>query len=153
MMIREIRRDSILCWDGSRESEMMVAQPVDTASLLEGGAGSSTAMNSVASPRVSLSTPSSSPAMSEDVALERIANRIKLLQKAPSSPDANGSAHDRSAVMDRLISEYRSSRLSPEEAEKLGNLGEELNESRGAPPAQKPTGFRRPLSPLRSKTR
>jgi hypothetical protein len=151
--IREIRRDSILCWDGSRESEMMVAQPVDTASLLEGGAGPSTAMNSVASPPVSLSTPSSSPAISKGVALDRITSQIKLLQKASSGEDANSSAHDRAAVMDRLISEYRSSRLSPEEAEKLGNLGEELKESRGAPPAQKPTGFRRPLSPIRSKTR
>jgi len=45
---------------------------------------------------------------------------------------SGGTPAERAAAQDKLISEYKSARVSEQEAEKLGNLGEQLNDTKSA---------------------
>jgi hypothetical protein len=143
LLVKEINRDSIICWDGQGDVPMLVPQPRDTSSLLEGAAGSATAstpgLPPSAADRITGSFPGrpvgsapttpTSPAMTEEeqAALGKLVEQIKASGARPE---------DRATMVNKLISEYRSSRVSPEEAEKVEDLGEELNGSRRVSPLQ-----------------
>jgi hypothetical protein len=137
-VIKEIKSDSVMCWDGSRDNEIPIEPPPDTAGMLTGGEPA-TPPTSGAEPPVPPETPAYSsvqsaatgqptlPAMNlspaarlseeEKKNLGDLADRLRMLGKDPVN---------QAAAANRLIEQYKSSRVSAEEAEKLGNLGEEL---------------------------
>ena len=147
LTIKQVKNDSIICFDGQRMSEMKVEPTVDTASLLEVGAVPSgpaatglfkgAAAQPVSQPgaRASLSdriTAGSSPlsarlSAEDEASLNELAHRLKELKATkPNQIDSNAA----SAEMDKLISEAKSSRISAEEAQKLEKLGEQAEEKR-----------------------
>lgn len=146
MTIREIRRGSILCWDGSRESEMMIVAPPDTASLLETVAGTPGSRENAG---VSDKPRPGAPAtlnQGNDEALNRIADQVKQFQKAARGGDPNDMFPDRAAIMSQMVSELRASEPNAQEAPKPRNPGPKPNASRGAKPSLRQPGFRPPLT-------
>jgi hypothetical protein len=73
--------------------------------------------------------------------LEELADRLKEIQTSFRSDktDSGPSAEERAALMDKLISNYKSSRVGTEEAKKLGDLGKQLKNFRGDPNRSQPT--------------
>jgi hypothetical protein len=147
--VKEIKSGSIVCTDGRSDSEIPVEASPNTATLLETGAASSVAAASgVPSPAVRPAgfpgawpvvpdaagvavNPADSPRLSgqDREGLNDLVNRLKQeLRKnaTPGQADSNGAAGDQAAV-DKLMSEFKSSRVSAEEAQKLDNLGEQLS--------------------------
>jgi hypothetical protein len=145
IVVKEVRSDRIIYWDGRQDVEKMVEQPPETGSMLE--TGKAVPMLEAPAPRQPTigqapSHPVAQPAMaSQPVAtpadstaaglspeeqqnLGDLAARLRELDKDPAN---------RAAAQQKLIEEFRSSRVSTEEAKKLGNLGEELNGSKGSP--------------------
>ncbi len=155
MVVKEIRNGSILYWDGSRDVEMMVELAPETASLLEAGAASTPVASGsgrpsaartpghpvevtpslVSSQSVTRARPSPSSRLTEEdqQALDDLVERLKQLDTDP-------------ATRAKLIAELKASRVSPEEAEKLRDLGEELNESQDALREERRREFLRRLS-------
>lgn len=140
LVVKEIRNGSILYWDGSQDVEMMVEATPETASLLEAGAASTPVVSELRGPsavktpgrpvevtpssvsaRPVTRTPLPSPRLTEEdqQALGDLVERLKQMDTDP-------------ATRAKLIAELKSSRVSPEEAEKLEGMGEELNESQDA---------------------
>ncbi len=141
LIVKEIRKDSIVCWDGSRDAPMPVTPPPETANMLEtartsakpvagesrqaGGkvVGRFVPPPAAVTPSTSASTPAPRGSLTEGdrQALGELADRLKQLGASPA---------DKAAAVNKLISEFRSSRVSTEETEKLEDLGKELNENK-----------------------
>ena len=70
------------------------------------------------------------PRLSTDknAGLEELAERLKEMRTSfrSNKTDSGPSPEERAALMDKLISDFKSSRVSTEEARKLGDLGERL---------------------------
>ncbi|MEN6427119.1 MAG: hypothetical protein ABFE13_17325 [Phycisphaerales bacterium] len=143
LVIKEVRESSIVCWDGSRESELAIEAVPDRASLLEGDGETPASVTSEMpqpvevkairpasnrSPRLpgNRQVPPSvhaAPRLStgEQRSLDDLASRLKDLHGASGEgpvADAN-----RAATIDKLMSEFKSSRVGPEETRNLENLG------------------------------
>lgn len=170
LTIKEIKKGSIICWDGHAEVEMTTESVPETASLLEVG-GPSVTQAGVDPVRVSPAsgritgrpvarpwTPGQSPIVGNDgmdeqnrEALDLVDQIRELRQSDASAPDADLSPEDRKAAVERLIAEYKeSSRVSPEEAERVEDLGRELNESSEPSAADRLRDARRKLTIPRS---
>jgi hypothetical protein len=126
MVIKQVKNDSIICFDGQRMSEMKVEPAIDTASILETGAVATT------SDRITDGGSPLSPRLTgQDAAsLNELVQRLKQeLQKDGKSDQAgsNATPAEKAAAAGKLITEYKSSRVSPEEAKNLETLGEQLN--------------------------
>jgi len=162
LTVREIRSGSIICWDGQNDVEMVALPVPETASVLEVGGASpidTEQAQSVSVPQRSgriTGPPVSHPWRPNRVTgaangevdaeararLEELANRIK----ESTGPGSGLSPEDRAAMVKKLMSEYNESRVSPEEAEKVEDLGKELSESQNAAPVQQRTNLRRKLT-------
>lgn len=161
-VIKEVKAGSVTCWDGNRTTEMLVEPVPDTASMLETGAaspvpaasGSRSSMAGrtpgqlVAQPVASgqpavggSDSPSAHLSEEDQQALGDLVDRLKELESDPAN---------RAAAASKLISEFRSSRVSAEEAEKLGDLGEELNENKNSLKEERRREFLRRLNAPRS---
>jgi hypothetical protein len=155
-VVKEIRNGSVTCWDGSRNIEMPIEPVPDTASMLETG----TALPIPAAPALrqpvvgkvpgppmtqpvtsTQDLPSANLSNEDQEALGDLVNRLKELDTDPTN---------RAAAANKLISEFRSSRVSAEEAEKLGDLGEELNGNKDSLKEERRREFLRRLSAPRS---
>ncbi len=133
LTIKEIRRNSIVYLDGGRDVEMPVVAPPETASLLDASnaaampepslprptlgakaAGSPVKPSVVASPKTVPGTtlPSAQISKEEQENLSQLGDRLKSATGAGSI--------DRSAVDDKLISEYKSAQVNPTEADNVG---------------------------------
>ena len=126
---------------------MLVEATPDTASLLEpGGAAAPVAVGVSPPPKVQTSgfrstrpglsrripaTPSQPPQMDtqDEEALGELVDRLRDMQRSFKSEKGSSSMDpkDRAAMMNKVISEFKSSRVSDEEAEKLEDLGKQLN--------------------------
>jgi hypothetical protein len=139
LIIKQVKTDSIICSDGQRLSEMTIEPTVDTASILETGAVA--AAPAVSDRLAGTSSPLSARLTGQDEAsLNDLVHRLKKeLGKAPKADqaDANTAPADKAAAVGKLITEYKSSRVSPEEAQKLDNLGEQLNGANDKQPNEK----------------
>ncbi len=73
--------------------------------------------------------------------LEEFADKLKEIQTSFKSDktDSGRSAEEKAALMDKLISNFRSSRVGTEEAKKLGDLGKQLKNVREDPNRSQPT--------------
>jgi hypothetical protein len=159
LTIKDIKGDSITCWDGSRDVVMPVESVPDTASMLTGGGTPAASVVSTAPPALAapqpvvgktLNRPVVRPmAPSPQVATNRPmtpgtpATGALAPQLTPQEEEVLGSLVDkikqsesdpaaREAAIRKIIEEYRSSRITAGETEKLGNLGEELNDRKDA---------------------
>jgi hypothetical protein len=165
LVIKEIKDGSIVCWDGHADIEMTTESVPETASLLEVGGpsllpGSSQVGSLPAEDGRITGRPVARPWASqgpatqggdemsdqERQALDLVGQIRELRQGGTSAPDANLSPEDREAAVKKLMAEYKSSRVSPEEAEKVEDLGRELNESAEPSPAEKLRDIRRRLN-------
>ena len=166
LLIKEIRSGSIVCWDGQADVEMATEPVPATASLLE-ATGPSV-------PQAELRPTSVRPADGritgqpvarpwapgtsavqgggemnerEQEEMAGFIEQLRELQKnAPATLDPNLAPEDRDAAIKKLMAEYKSSRVSPEEAEKVEDLGRELNESMDPSSADKLSEVRRKLN-------
>ncbi|HPC94799.1 MAG TPA: hypothetical protein PLU87_07660 [Sedimentisphaerales bacterium] len=162
LTIKEIHNGSIICSDG-RADIPMVTEPVpDTASLLEVAGPSVVPTDSHVAPpgptagritgqpvaRPWGSVEPATPGRGEvdgqerEEALDLIRQMRELRQGDAAATDVNLSPEE----ANRLIAELKSSRVSPEEAEKVEDLGRELNESAEPSPADKLRDMRRKLT-------
>jgi len=162
LTIKEIRNGSIVCSDGGADIPMVTEPVPDTASLLEVGGPSVLPSDSEVAPLpptagritgqpVARPWGSGEPAapgsdemngQEREEALDLIRQMRELRQGDASAPDVNLSPEE----ANRLIAELKSSRVSPEEAEKVEDLGRELNESAEPSPADKLRDMRRKLN-------
>jgi len=159
--IKEIRNGSIIYWDGQNDVPMTVNGMYDTADLLETGHAAAVqpeadtvavqpASGRITGPPVArpwlpgrgASRPSLKIDGQEREKMEELVSRIR----ESNNDDPGESPEDRAARVRRLMSEFKSSRVSAEEAENVEDLGRELNESQKAPPNQKRTNLRRKLN-------
>jgi hypothetical protein len=149
LVIKEVKSGSIVYADGQELVELAVEPVPETASLLESGTSAVPTMSGTARPdtsyrpvgrgaaRPGLPTPASASTSSavqsnekDQEALDDLVTRLRDLQKNLRS-DKTGTQvppEDRAAMMNKLISEFKSSsQVSDQEAEKLDDLGEQLN--------------------------
>lgn len=140
-LIKEVREDSIVCWDGRRESVLTIEAVPDRVSLLEsdGEAPEPAAVETsepvevkTASPLPNqLHLPGNRPVPSpsqvspklttgERESLDDLTDKLRNLRGV--SGDGLAADANRAAV-EKLISELKSSRVSPEETKNLENLG------------------------------
>lgn len=130
--VKEIRPDSIVCWDGSKDVPMFVPNRRETSTLLETGSGSVTASNpakpasppsaseritgySAVRPPVSSGPPerSASTLLSPMTAEER-ATLGRLVDQIKQS---EADSENRAAMVKKLLSEYRAFRSGGDAAE------------------------------------
>ncbi|UCD53459.1 MAG: hypothetical protein JSW27_12560 [Phycisphaerales bacterium] len=163
LKVTEIRSGSIVYWDGQKEVEL-AAEPVpETASVLEAGAASSVGSEQAEPVSVPLAgeritgppvprpwrpsrattAPNEEIDAVERARMEELVSRIKESNGAGSAQ----SPAERAAMVKKLMAEFKGeSRVTPEEAEDVEDLGRELNESQKAPPNQRRTNLRRKLN-------
>lgn len=162
LTVKEIRSGSIICWDGQSEVEM-TAEPVpETASVLEVGGGSSVsaeraepvsvprAGGRITGPPLPRSWKPSRAVETPEAGIDAEA-RTRMDELVTKLRESNGagsamSPEERAAMMKKLMSEFKESRMSPEEAENVEDLGRELNESQKASPNAPRTNLRKKLS-------
>jgi hypothetical protein len=152
-VVKEVKSGSIVYSDGQRMSEMMVEATIDTASVLETGGGlpvpsasglaGAAAMSAPGHPGIEAPVPNRAVAAvsslsavrlsaQDEEGLSELVRRLKPeLTNAKNARsdqvDSNTAPGEPNAAVGRLISEIKSARVSAEEAEKLENLGEQLN--------------------------
>jgi len=70
-----------------------------------------------------------------DARAKALIEKLRILQKSTVSDGANSGVGDgdKAARIEKLISQYQSTRVSPEEARKLGDLGKTLKDAGGDP--------------------
>jgi hypothetical protein len=70
------------------------------------------------------------PNTEKNAGLEELAERLKELKKSYKSDktDSGPSAEEKAALMEKLISNFKSQRVGTEEAKKLGDLGKQLKD-------------------------
>ncbi len=154
LVVKEIRDRSIVYWDGHTDVEMSVNDIPETASLLETPDSAAVGTQAEPTPAPQASARSgdgritgpptarpwnSGPAPADPAIdpesrekMEALVNRIRASRSANSAV----TEEERAAMMKKLMEEFKSSRVSPEETEDVEDLGRELNESHKAPPAQ-----------------
>lgn len=153
LTIKEVREGSLLCWDGQRESEVSMEAVVDRVSLMTKDeaavtpaempisqavpARSSIPVKISESPAVvpqgmpqsvptAMRNGSSKMTEEEQRVVSELVEKYRKMQSA-SLGDANAAtAADRLALANKLMSELRSSRVSPQETRKLETLGDQV---------------------------
>ncbi len=183
LIIEQVKDGSVVVRDGQRTFEIATQQQLTEMSLLEGSA--SGAMGGKPTSPVASNVPSASvigeqtsassvepppppetsaPVVNaeEESALDKLIAQLASLQKGPRS-DKTGSAdsneEEAAAMMEKLMGDFKATRVSAEEAKKLNGLGKELEGVQRDPnlPAPPPptrsgrteTRVRRPVRPPR----
>jgi hypothetical protein len=151
LTIKEVRESSVICSDGRQDNEIMMEVVPDRVSMLETGdlTASDAAPAAPGPVAVKMQTgapggsarlprrpafrqpPGGPPRVdgSEQEALKDLAAGLKKIQAVPG--DAN--KVDQDAAIEKLISEFKSSRVSPQETQKLEDLGDEISDANGRP--------------------
>jgi hypothetical protein len=134
LVIEQIKDGLVVLRDGETTSEMAVSDRPVTISLLKGasteGAVSTAALpdsgQPTSLPEVTIgSLPQLDPERSK--ALDELVDQLKALQS--SMEPGQGGSEDRdakTAAIDKVISEFKTSRVTNEEAKKLDDLGKSL---------------------------
>lgn len=156
--------------DGQETKEMSVQPRLPEISLLEGEASASSAVSSTriapklaptaSAINVRPSAPVAEPALpdmsdQESAALTDLVEKLRALQKSFTSDKAgSGSGHtpeESAAMMEQLISNFKSMRVDTQEAQKLDDLGKKLDGIQQDPnraennPPPRPAGSPRPI--------
>jgi len=155
LIIEQVKEGRIVCRDGQKTSEILVEPRPAQQSLLQGKSSvstspsvqTSTVADAQAGPKAALGplrkagrpiagrsplgrTPRPPVHMSEEdrAAMEALGDKLQSLMKGSKS-GKTGSAQDSedmAAMMDALISDLKATRVTAEEARKLGDLGKKL---------------------------
>lgn len=155
--VKEVKPDAVICFDGREDVEIAVKATVGTSSIVEGDAKTASTAVSPAVSTQSGPDPESNPFAGRQADSPRITGRAAPDPWRRSGPATNPGAaalreraeknrrarelvdrmrapgaklDDRAAHVKRLISEFKSSQVGPNEARKVEDLGRELNESR-----------------------
>ncbi len=155
LTIKEVRESSIICSDGSQDSEVLMEVVPDRVSMLEtGDLTASDAAPETPGP-VAVKMPTGAPANpsrlpkrpafrqppgappkmegNEHEALRDLATELKRLQTLPGGDTGDARKAEQEAAIEKLISEFKSSRVSPQETQKLEDLGDEVSDANGRP--------------------
>jgi hypothetical protein len=140
--VEKIEDGFIILHDGQKTSQMPVVARAQEMSLLEGSPRPAPSVPTTSIPRPALQAapvpgprtaptgPTTPPTTAEDkAALEDLVGKLKSLQKTFKSDktDSGLSPQEKAAMMEKLISDYKSMRMGGEEAKKLEDLGRRLN--------------------------
>jgi len=163
--VEQIGEGLIVCRDEQGNSEQILAQPRQPElSLLEGSSSASARTNIPVAAHIPAPTSSkatagvttkkpSAPQISEEenAALDDLIEKLKVLQSSSGSDKTSspGSNEPDEAALEKLISDLKSTHVDAQEAEKLGNLGKELNGIRQDPNRPQPSRDRRQIMPVR----
>lgn len=143
LIIEQIKDGFVVVRDGQRTFEINVEQRTQRRSLLEGASFTDTdidsqltsqptsAITDVDRPRFISSTESATQISEEEsAAFQKLIDKLRDLQKVVKSEktDSTSKPEDKAALMEKLISDFKASRVSPEEARNLGDLGKTLND-------------------------
>jgi len=161
--VEQIADGLIVCRDEQGSSEQISAQPRQPElSLLEGSASASA--RPVSNAASQLPVPSSGKATAgviistssapqitdeENAAMDDLIEKLKALQSGSDSDKTGspGSGELNAAMMEKLISDLKSTHVDAQEAEKLGDLGKELNGIRQDPNRAQQSRDRRQVVP------
>jgi hypothetical protein len=159
LTIKEIKGDSITCWDGSRNVVLPVEAIPETANMLTGGGTPDTSAGPAVSATPAVPQPvvgktSNRPVIRPTIPSPQVATNLPGMPGTPAGAapapqltpqeeevlgsmvdkirQTEGDPADRDAQIRKIIEEYRSSRITAGETEKLGNLGEELKDRNDA---------------------
>jgi hypothetical protein len=153
MTIRDIRQGSIVCWDGSRESEMAVTPPPETASLLEASAGAVAGGDNAGLSAGPASDNSARQGQGNSKDLRRIADQIQQFQQEGNSGDPNEAFRDRAAIMSQMVSELNPPQPNGPVPPRPGDLDPDTSKPPvNARPLPRRSGFRPPLTGARPRT-
>jgi hypothetical protein len=154
-LVIEQVRDSLVVVKGGKETFELAVEERRQKSLLEGAfpvpkkasdqigsKSTSTAPGRTITgvTRTGSSPPPQQSRTEKNRRLEEFADKLKEIQTSFKSDktDSGRSAEEKAALMDKLISNFRSSRVGTEEAKKLGDLGKQLKNVRGDPNLSQP---------------
>lgn len=169
MVIKEVREGSVICWDGHRDSEIAMEVVPDRVSLLEANDDAAASAATAAPQPVEVKVtemPAGQPRLSnrqvlprgqgavsrmseeEREALSELADRLKKLQA--SSGDANGTPDAAKIAAEKLMSEFKSSQIGPQETRRLENLDDEAPSDAARAREELKREFMRKMNPSRS---
>lgn len=176
LIIEQVKEGLIVCRDGQGTSEILVEPRPTQQSLLEGKSSVSTSpsvqTSTLADAQGSPKTASGPPRkagppiashkpllrpppqvrMSEEdrAAMEALGDKLQSLMKGAKSgkPGSPQDSEDMAAMMDALISDLKATRLSAEEARKLGDLGKKLKNVQQDPNRVRDAKITNPSRPI-----
>ena len=181
LIIEQVKAGLVVVRDDQRTFEL-APQRTEKRSLLKGAASSArtgpestlpssigpkaTSIRQVAGPAKAASStisrrpPSSRPprvSAEESAAMEKLMSKLKAMRESAQSDKAGSgrSEEDIAAMMGKLLYDYKSARISAEEAKRLDSLGEELKDVRQDPnrprsqKIERPKRSREPNSPAK----
>jgi hypothetical protein len=161
-LIEEVRDGLVVVKSGEETYERMIEQKPETGSVgaappvststraggqsrviptLPASRRSVVGARAAASAARTASRPPQPLRSAEDTArMEELVNRLRSLQKSSKSDKTSSGPSDeeRKAQIEELISTFRSSRVSAQEAKRLGNLGKTLNGAQEDPNRSRP---------------
>ncbi len=150
--VKEVKPDSVVCFDGKGDVEIAIQPTVETSSLLEEGGATTPVRAEISpepivpsrqavSPRITgrsvselrnHNAPQIGPgaeALKERSETDRRARELIERMKEEGLTDPGSKLEDRAARVTRLLKEFKSSQVGPNEAKKLEDLGRELNKT------------------------
>lgn len=151
LLIEQIK-DGLIIVKGSEETFEIAIEESTVKDLSASSKGTNSLTRFKPGPSISGRSPSSiskpSPVELEEVEPDEnernarakaLIDKLRSLQKEAVSDTTKGIDNkDKAARIERLISQYQSTRISPEEAKKLGNLGKTLKDA-GSDPNRTPS--------------
>ncbi|MBA7662684.1 hypothetical protein ES703_70715 [subsurface metagenome] len=154
-LVIEQVRDSLVVVKGDKGTFELVVEERPQMSLLEGrtpapkeAGGQTGSKSTLTAPgrtdagvtRTRSSPPQRQPRTEKNGRLEELADRLKEIQTSFKSDktDSGPGAEERAALMEKLISNFKSLRVGSEEAKKLGDLGKQLKNVREDPNRSQP---------------
>jgi hypothetical protein len=137
MTIKEIRKDSVLCWDGTRDSEVPIEAIPETSSLLETAKAADTVSSTNAGdsgtgpePVGDAAQPTAQPAAANSVKAGSLARSLSGATKSPRSPaqPSSSAAQSPTAASQPAapVTPAPSAQITKQEQEKLSRLGDRL---------------------------
>ena len=143
LLIEEVKDGLVVVKGGQETFELEIEKMPETRSLtgtspassLKGGESSSTFLSPVSGRAATgvkrpINIPQKMQKSGDDEKMDQLVDKLKDLQKDSAADKTNSglSNEERAARIEELIAKFKSTRVSAEEAKKLGNIGEELKD-------------------------
>ena len=146
LIVEQIKDGLVVVRDGQRTFELIAEKRPEKSTLLEGSspgaAGPRPTSATITSAGADISTGWSpdqvgdTPQLTEErsAALEKLIEKLRSLQKDIKSDktDLGADPEEKAKFMEKVISDFKATRVNDEEAEKLGDLGKELKDVESA---------------------
>jgi hypothetical protein len=152
LLVEQIKDGLIVVKGGKESYEVAIEESsVKSTSSLSGRANTQTRFSpkssvsskkptAVSKPSVTMSLKQEPDDDERDARAKALIDKLRNLQKdTVSDKNAGVDDKDKAARIEKLISQYQSTRISPEEAKKLGKLGETLKDKKDSDPNRTPS--------------